>query len=87
MRPAQRLVDVGLGFAGIAAFLVMWQIIGQYRLVGLTWPTLTSVLGTLFDPEVVKVFLSIPERIWLELRNEIEGQNSHRRHGVKAGRG
>jgi ABC-type nitrate/sulfonate/bicarbonate transport system permease component len=57
MRSTQRLIDVGLGFAGIAAFLVMWQIIGQYRLVGLTWPTLTSVLGTLFDPDRTPLFL------------------------------
>src|ERR1700677_1859539 len=56
MRPAQRVIDIGLGFAGIAGFLVMWQIIGEYRLVGLTWPTLTSVLGTPFDPDPTPPF-------------------------------
>src|ERR1700685_900876 len=35
--------------------------------------------GKQFDPEVVKVFLSIPERIWQELRAEIETQSTKRR--------
>ena len=39
--------------------------------------------GKQFDPEVVKVFLSITEPIWLELRNEIENQNNQRRYGTK----
>jgi len=43
--------------------------------------------GKQFDPEVVKVFLSISEPIWLELRTEIESQTAHRRYGVKATRG
>src|SRR5580704_18921556 len=43
--------------------------------------------GKQFDPEVVKVFLSIPEHIWLELRNEIENQTAHRHYGMRAGRG
>jgi putative nucleotidyltransferase with HDIG domain len=29
--------------------------------------------GSQFDPEVVKVFLDIPEKIWSDLRNEIDG--------------
>ncbi len=35
--------------------------------------------GKQFDPEIVKVFLSIPERIWLELRTEIENQGTNKR--------
>jgi putative nucleotidyltransferase with HDIG domain len=35
--------------------------------------------GKQFDPEIVKVFFSIPERIWLELRTEIENQGPQRR--------
>jgi len=35
--------------------------------------------GKQFDPEIVKVFLSIPERIWMELRTEIESQSTGRR--------
>ena len=31
--------------------------------------------GTQFDPEIVQVFHSIPEHIWLELRNQIEAQS------------
>jgi putative nucleotidyltransferase with HDIG domain len=37
--------------------------------------------GKQFDPEVVNVFLSLPERIWQELRVEIESQSAHRRFG------
>jgi HD-GYP domain-containing protein (c-di-GMP phosphodiesterase class II) len=36
--------------------------------------------GKQFDPEIVKVFLSIPEHIWLELRTEIENQDPQRRY-------
>ena len=32
-----------------------------------------------FDPEIVKVFLAISERIWQELRSEIENQGTNRR--------
>ncbi|HKD84739.1 MAG TPA: HD domain-containing phosphohydrolase [Terriglobales bacterium] len=39
-----------------------------------------------FDPEVVKVFLSVSERIWVELRSEIENQSTHRRYEARAGR-
>ena len=38
--------------------------------------------GKQFDPEVVKVFLGLPERIWQELRTEIEAQGAHRRFGM-----
>jgi putative nucleotidyltransferase with HDIG domain len=38
--------------------------------------------GKQFDPEIVKVFLSVPEHIWQELRNEIEGQSANRRYGT-----
>jgi putative nucleotidyltransferase with HDIG domain len=34
--------------------------------------------GKQFDPEIVKVFLDVPEHIWQELRNEIENQNAKR---------
>ena len=43
-------------------------------------------VGTQFDPEVVRVFLSVPERIWVELRSEIENQGMHRRYEARAGR-
>jgi putative nucleotidyltransferase with HDIG domain len=42
--------------------------------------------GKQFDPDVVKVFLSVPERIWTELRNEIENQSTHRRYSTKLSR-
>jgi HD-GYP domain-containing protein (c-di-GMP phosphodiesterase class II) len=32
--------------------------------------------GRQFDPEVVKVFLSLPEKIWPDLRKEIDSQVS-----------
>lgn len=42
--------------------------------------------GKQFDPEVVRVFLSVPERIWAELRSEIENQSANRRYEARAGR-
>ena len=39
------------GVAGLALFLVAWQIIGHYGLAGLAWPPLTSVLSLLGDPD------------------------------------
>jgi cyclic di-GMP phosphodiesterase len=42
--------------------------------------------GKQFDPEIVKTFLSIPQHIWQELRNEIEAQSARRRYGVKTAR-
>jgi len=38
--------------------------------------------GKQFDPEIVKVFLGLPERIWQELRVEIENQGPQRRFGL-----
>ena len=38
--------------------------------------------GKQFDPEIVKVFQSISERIWVELRNEIDAQSSSKRYGL-----
>ena len=37
--------------------------------------------GKQFDPEIVDVFLSIPENLWQELRTEIEAQTGPRRFG------
>jgi HD-GYP domain-containing protein (c-di-GMP phosphodiesterase class II) len=31
--------------------------------------------GTQFDPEIVKVFTSVSEQIWQDLRDEIDSQN------------
>ena len=31
--------------------------------------------GSQFDPEVVEIFLKIPNELWHELRSEITGQN------------
>ena len=49
--------DVALGLLGIGMFLALWQIIGVYRLAGLTWPPLTDVIDTLTDPNRTGVFL------------------------------
>jgi len=34
--------------------------------------------GKQFDPEIVKVFLEVPEHLWQDLRNEIDAQNQKR---------
>lgn len=38
------------GLTGIALFCLAWQVIGTYRLAGMTWPSLTTVLGFVGDP-------------------------------------
>jgi NitT/TauT family transport system permease protein len=38
MRTDRRASDVALAALGIGMFLLLWQIIGAYRLAGLTWP-------------------------------------------------
>lgn len=38
-----------LGACGLALFFVAWQVIGVYRLAGLTWPPLTDVATVLAD--------------------------------------
>jgi putative nucleotidyltransferase with HDIG domain len=43
--------------------------------------------GKQFDPEIVRIFLGVPERIWAELRSEIENQSTNRRYEAKVGRG
>lgn len=48
-RHRARLNNIGLGALGIATFLVAWEIIGQFRLAGLSWPPLTAVITYLSD--------------------------------------
>jgi NitT/TauT family transport system permease protein len=57
MKGDRRTSDVALGVLGIGMFLLLWQIIGVYRLAGLTWPPLTEVIDTLTDPDRTGVFL------------------------------
>lgn len=38
--------------------------------------------GKQFDPDIVKVFQSIPERIWQELRSQIEAQSGAKRYSL-----
>jgi ABC-type nitrate/sulfonate/bicarbonate transport system permease component len=57
MKADRRASDVALGVLGIGMFLLLWQIIGAYRLAGLTWPPLTDVIDTLTDPNRTGVFL------------------------------
>ncbi|MDB5585034.1 MAG: nitrate/sulfonate/bicarbonate transporter, inner rane subunit [Devosia sp.] len=45
-----------LGLVGIGLFLGMWQVIGVYRLAGLTWPPLTDVLVFVADPSKRTLF-------------------------------
>ena len=45
-----------LGLVGIGLFLGMWQVIGVYRLAGLTWPPLTDVLAFIADPSKHTLF-------------------------------
>jgi len=38
--------------------------------------------GRQFDPEIVKVFLEMPDNIWKDLRREIEGQSGRAASGA-----
>ena len=56
MNGTRRTAEFLLGLAGLSLFLLVWQLIGVYRLLGLTWPPLTSVLAILFDPARTPTF-------------------------------
>jgi NitT/TauT family transport system permease protein len=44
---AEKLRGLGLGALGIGLFLGTWQLVGQNRLLGMSWPALTDVLALL----------------------------------------
>lgn len=48
--PSSDLTRIALGIAGLVLFLCGWQVIGHYRLAGLSWPPLTDVVALLADP-------------------------------------
>jgi NitT/TauT family transport system permease protein len=56
MTRAARLASILLGAAGIALFLVAWEIVGRNRLVGLTWPPFSVVVTFLVDPSRRELF-------------------------------
>jgi NitT/TauT family transport system permease protein len=54
-----------LGIVGLGLFLLAWQLIGHYRLAGLSWPPLTEVLAVLFDPERRTLFArAVSATLW-----------------------
>jgi len=56
-RTSDALQRLLLGLVGIGMFLGLWQLIGTYRLAGLTWPPLTDVLVFIADPSKQTLFL------------------------------
>lgn len=46
----KKLMDLGYGAFGVGLFLLTWELIGQYRLLGLGWPALSDTVVQLFDP-------------------------------------
>lgn len=46
-----------LGAVGVGLFLAIWQLIGAYRLAGMTWPPLTDVLAFIADPGKQNLFV------------------------------
>lgn len=56
-RSREKAQEFVFGAIGIGLFLALWQIIGVYRLAGLTWPPLTQVLAFLFAPSRQALFL------------------------------
>ena len=47
----------------------------------------SKLVGTQFDPEVVKVFLSMDEKIWPDLRKEVDGQVQRFAYSTTAAKG
>ena len=45
-----------LGLIGVSLFLIAWEVIGTYRLAGLTWPPLSTVLAFLTTPAKLPLF-------------------------------
>lgn len=45
------------GIIGISSFFIFWQIIGHFKLAGMSWPSLTDVLKFLFNPDRQTLFL------------------------------
>lgn len=45
-----------LGLIGVLLFLTAWEVIGTYRLAGLTWPPLSTVLVFLSTPAKLPLF-------------------------------
>ncbi len=52
----RRATDIALGALGILLFLAIWEVVGQRRMLGLSWPPLSSVLEMLFDPSRFGLF-------------------------------
>lgn len=52
MRPTlpTRLPNAALGALGLGLFLCLWESVGRFQLLGLSWPSLSDVLTTLADP-------------------------------------
>ena len=46
-----------LGAVGFCVFFGLWQIIGYYELAGLSWPSLSSVIDMLIDPNRRPLFV------------------------------
>lgn len=38
------------GLIGVLAFALIWELVGRYRLAGMSWPPLTAVLGYMAGP-------------------------------------
>ncbi len=53
---ADRILGIALGVLGIGLFLAAWEVVGQRRMLGLSWPPLSSVLEMLFDPSRQALF-------------------------------
>lgn len=53
----ERMQSLALGALGVALFLLGWELIGAYRLAGLTWPRFSTVIEFLFEPSRRGLFL------------------------------
>lgn len=48
--------NIALGAIGIGVFLALWEVIGQFKLAGISWPPLSAVLEMLTDESRLPLF-------------------------------
>jgi ABC-type nitrate/sulfonate/bicarbonate transport system permease component len=57
MKETSKSKSLLLGALGMLMFAAAWEVIGSYRLAGLSWPPLSTVVAYLTDPTHTSLFL------------------------------
>jgi NitT/TauT family transport system permease protein len=56
VRPLGQWLNRAAGIVGVLVLLVAWEAVGRARLLGITFPALSEVLGVLADPSRLALF-------------------------------